>query len=88
MFSRTARGWRKEVDIKEIIRSVEDMDEVDDETAQEVARNIVNTFLVAKVRMPEDIKALFEDAISVEDVDAALQELYDWADEARVWLGL
>ena len=77
--------WRKTVNIKPLLDP--------SEPASVVAKRIAEKLQLGlgadqDAWAMQEIIARFNDAEDVEEVDNILDDLYDWADANRVWLGL
>ncbi len=75
--------WKRTVNIKEFI----DPSQTADVVALQIRDRLIGAFGSPDQELA-DILVMFEDVETVEDCDAALERLYDWADAERVWLGL
>lgn len=81
-------GWDYSVNIKQFLNPDKSVIEVATAVTQELKR--LPPGLVNSIEFME-IMDVFEEAVELNDVevfDAGLSDLYDWADEKRVWLGL
>ncbi len=81
--------WKRTVNIKDLI----DPSQTADVVALQIRDRLVKAFNgFSPFGRPDmefaNILADFEDVETVEDCNAALGRLYDWADAERVWLGL
>lgn len=89
--------WNYTCDIKQHMKEFGDLDSLG---AKEV-RKIVNDIKTELSKLPEKLRDdgyEFSNAIEVLDeaantgdvevLDDALEQLYDWADDNRVWLGI
>lgn len=89
-------GWRKTIDIKKLInRDPENIDPayvaaLGEEVAALLLRETTEeekTFgLMSMIEAFEDIDPTDENAVGV--FNNELSNLYDWADDERIWLGL
>ena len=75
--------WKRTVNIKEFI----DPSRTADVVALRIRDRLIGAFGSPDQELA-DILVAFEKVVTVEDCDAALERLYDWADAERVWLGL
>ncbi len=76
-------NWKRTVNIKEFI----DPSQTADVVALQIRDRLIGVFGSPDQELA-DILVMFEKVETVEDCDAVLARLYDWADENRVWLGL
>lgn len=86
------RVWKRTIDIKNCLT-----EDVSDEECQRVAKSVAavlhNAF--AGVNLEEEDYDLYEivldldeSVLDVEDLNNVLSDLYDWADDNDVWLGV
>ncbi len=75
--------WKRSVNIKDLLDPSQDADVV----ALQIRDRLIDAFGAPDQELA-DILVMFEDVETVEDCDATLERLYDWADENCVWLGL
>ena len=88
------RKWKITCNIKDLIYATEDED---DETILANVKKITDRLDILHLNINldrEEKKELFEllhemnNADSVDEANGILDSIYDWADGARVWLGL
>ena len=88
------RKWKITCNIKDLIAATEDED---DETILANVKKITDRLDILHLNINldrEEKKELFEllhemnNADSVSEANGILNSIYDWADSARVWLGL
>jgi len=80
--------WLYSLELKEILKQYgeKSFEDVRDESTK-----LLEYFKNSHFNSDDKLEEIIENLQSAEDVnefDDALEELYDWADERRVWLGL
>lgn len=78
-------NWKTNLDLKDVWTAHDEERMTTSEVAAAVSERLAEQF-------PEDdeIEAIVEQFQAVEDVEEfnnAMSDLYDWADEARCWIG-
>lgn len=85
--------WQHTLEFNKVIREVEDLE------FPEQRRRLTECLKTEAEKLPNDDGHWLKDAIvdfaeciglceDIEEVDAILEELYDFADDERIWLGL
>ena len=75
-----SRGWHYAIEIKDLWD--QSQESFTDESAQELALAIATR--LRQKGVPEDVVDAFEEADTEDEVNAALDGLYDWGDAERV----
>ncbi len=76
-------GWKKTIEIQPLLQAK-------DSSLQDVYLQLVLTFDVAGELLPDMFHVRARQAIATDDVDIfdlAMEVLYLWADDQRIWLG-
>lgn len=85
--------WKYSIEFNKVIREVEDLE------FPEQRRILVESLMKQAETLPNEhghwLRAAFQDFATcigecedIEEVDGILEEMYDFADEENVWLGL
>jgi len=78
--------WQKTVDIKVILQPYKDIDYISDEQTQTCGESLAT---LLKQHLPEYLDGPeFGFVENQEHLNDLLDDLYDWADAKRIWLGL